>query len=52
MDAKEFDRLALAFFEHCLSGLDPDIESNQEIIEELTKARDSLIEEGVNETWH
>ena len=52
MNAREFDRLALAFFEHCLSGLDPDIESNHDIIEELTKARDSLIEEGANETCH
>ena len=52
MDMKTFDKHALAFFEHCLKGLDPDNEADDDIIAELTKARDSLIEEGVNETWH
>ena len=52
MDIKEFDKFALAFFEHCLKSLDPERESNKEMIEQLTIARDRIIADGVNETWH
>jgi len=35
MDIEMIDNTALHFFEHCLKGLDPRIESNKEIIEEI-----------------